>query len=802
MTNSEYHSITDDVLLLYELSLSIGKSLDLTMNCQEFINTLMSRKNLDFASVWIKNDYLSDDTSREGYRRYYAIPNYNHNSVHIPLANPIIEKLATQDIICYNTEVPADKPNIVDKSLGKGSYAFFRLGDIGFLMLFTSEAGDRLCEKKVNQLKAVVGKFEHAIEGCLAHQKVQQKIEESAKAEEELKSVALFPEENPNPILRIAHSGEIMYFNRASEYLVEHLDLTLGGMLPVVLFKQILMALMGRDSNEIEVSVNDRYFTFELISMKESDYINIYARDITSKKKAQSALVQSEARYRQLVEVANDIIYTIDNDGYFTYVNPVASHKMGMNEKEIIGRHFTELVRKDRVKELVGFYKNQLTKKLSATYLEFPAVTYDGREIWLGQNVQAIEEDNKIVGFTAVARDISDRVKTQELLKRSEEKYRGIIENMKLGLLEVDLEEKIKYANQSFCQITGYDLKELIGKKASDIFLPNHTPSKGELLKQNESRQKGQSSVYEIKLNRKGGKEIWAMISGAPVYDEYGSVKGSVGIHVDITERKDYETEIKKALKKEKELNELKSRFVSMTSHEFRTPLTTIQTNAELIAFQLEGLELQNKPRLERNIERISSEIHRLVNLMNDILVLGKLESGKIRFEPISTDLEQLCNEVIDESFSNETDGRKVEFAVQGRRQDINIDPNIFSHIITNLLANSFKYSKGKSNPRLCLNYQAKGVQLRFIDEGIGIPAEEQSQLFDSFFRATNVSNLPGTGLGLSIVKQFVEMHKGSISLTSEVNHGTEFKIIIPQIKPPEEKPKSVKSKTKVKVMV
>lgn len=245
-----------------------------------------------------------------------------------------------------------------------------------------------------------------------------------------------------------------------------------------------------------------------------------------------------------------------------------------------------------------------------------------------------------------------------------------------------------------------------------------------------------------------------------------------------IVERKSAELESKKALLREKELSELKSRFVSMASHEFRTPLSTILSSATLIdRYKTE----QAAPKRAIHVNKIKSSISNLTHILNDFLSLSKLEEGKIHPTLGNTNLENIVSEVLEELSSIKKDGQLIYSTVEGENLIINSDGKIIKNILINLLSNAIKYSDGKIT--LKVNGRTNFTTIIVQDEGIGISKEDQVHLFERFFRAKNVINIQGTGLGLNIVKKYVEELNGEITFTSELGVGTLFKIDLPIIK-------------------
>jgi PAS domain S-box-containing protein len=1030
-----------------------------------------------------------------------------------------------------------------------------------------------------------------------------------------------------------------------------------------LLFKEIAK----KDSFHLDYPINGLIFQLWVEPSKDLYHISFNLNN----KKPHAARKRSINRYQMLVEAANDIILETDARGRFIYVNPKAVEVTGFSKKELLTINYLDLISEDHKERVKAHYTNQIAEGKTSTYLEFPIIIKNKNSLWIGQNVQILEDEEGILGMMSVARDITKRYDSDRLIRYSEEKYRGIIQNAQFGLLEVNLDEEILFVNEAMCRITGYKPDELIGKVASSILIPERT--KVLLDREHEKRAVGVASVYEVQLKHKDGQAIWCLISGAPNYDLHGKRVGSLGIHMDITSKKrdeeellytrsrlnkykqglqflneitsnpdltgheqikqglkiasnylelpigiiseinkpDYvvkeyfleeddgslfvnqkfefektycditykqnskiaishfsqsefsshpafeifglesyigtayfvnekkrgtvnfsspnpraidfdsydlefidlfakfigfiqgnlenqeqlsnerenmklrneklsenqrylsaingfvtklltkedlgeiaweiaenvidefgfedcviyilneeeqcldqlaaygpkmaknrtvinpikiplgqgivgtvaqtgvaeiiadtskdkryilddairlseitvpiiadgrvigvidsehpdknffnnehlgtlttianlasnrlknakakrqqlraenelrenetklrtiinsaldaiitinergkvtewnpqaevifgwsfeevvgqyltqniipakhhnshstgmkhylntgkgpalnqrieitamnkngkefpielailpiirngihsftafarditlqkevQAEMEKALNKERELNELKSRFVSMTSHEFRTPLTTIKQNADLISFKLENQYPEHFEEFDKYLKRIESEIDRVTSLMNDILTLGKLEAGRVEIIKERSDLVSFVSKLIDQQTQLRSDGRTIELHVSRVPQPVDIDQQLFEHVLSNLVSNALKYSEGRDNPEISLNFhKLKKVVMTVKDYGIGIPLKDQKGLFNTFYRATNVRNIQGSGLGLSIVKQFIEMHGGSIHVKSELHQGCEFIVEIP----------------------
>lgn len=244
-----------------------------------------------------------------------------------------------------------------------------------------------------------------------------------------------------------------------------------------------------------------------------------------------------------------------------------------------------------------------------------------------------------------------------------------------------------------------------------------------------------------------------------------------------IREGKQVEYEMRLALQQERELNELKSRFVSMVSHELRTPLTVIRTSLELLEYYHDRLTSEKR---EQYFQRSRIAIETMTQLLEDVLTLGKAEAGKLEFKPLFFDVDQFCAELVQELQLGEGRDHQILLSTEGQFQPICLDPNLLRSILTNLLSNAVKYSPQGTTIEFLITFQEGKVSFSITDHGIGIPRDDQSRLFTLFHRASNVKMIRGTGLGLAIVKQCVGIHQGQVSFTSVEGEGTTFTVTLP----------------------
>lgn len=244
-----------------------------------------------------------------------------------------------------------------------------------------------------------------------------------------------------------------------------------------------------------------------------------------------------------------------------------------------------------------------------------------------------------------------------------------------------------------------------------------------------------------------------------------------------IADRQRAEDEARKALRREMDVNELKTKFVSMASHEFRTPLSSILSSASLIRKYREKGDLD---KIDKHIDRIKSSVNHLTNILNDFLSLGKLEEGKVEvtWEPL--DLVEVFTDIIEEMKLTLKPGQDISLETAGNSRPVHSDPKVIRNIAFNLISNASKYSGEGKLISVSIAYLAQQITVSIRDQGIGIPRDEARHIFERFFRASNASNIQGTGLGLNIVKRYVSLLKGEIGFVSEWGKGSIFTITLP----------------------
>lgn len=377
--------------------------------------------------------------------------------------------------------------------------------------------------------------------------------------------------------------------------------------------------------------------------------------------------------------------------------------------------------------------------------------------------------------LSALQREITERKQADESLHQSMERYRFLADAMPQIVWTARTDGYLDYYNQRWHNYTGMTLEQTEGWGWEPVLHPDDLQLAIERWTQ--AYQTGESYEIEYRFKRASdGTYRWHLGRALPMKSENGEIVQWVGTGTDIDDQKQVEAELRSALEKEKELSLLKSRFVTMTSHEFRTPLATILSSAELL--ERYSHKLAEGKKLE-HLQRIQVAVKRMTGLLSDVLLIGKAEAGKLEFNPTLLDVTKFCRELVEE-MQLTTDAHTIEFCSQGECVDAYMDEKLLLHIFSNLLSNAIKYSPQGGTIRFDLMCKLGEAIFQIQDEGIGIPKADQAQLFDSFQRASNVGTISGTGLGLAIVKKSVDVHGGQIRVESEVEVGTAFMVTLP----------------------
>ena len=514
-----------------------------------------------------------------------------------------------------------------------------------------------------------------------------------------------------------------------------------------------------------------------------ADGIAITSKDISERKMAEEALRESEERFRQLVETTTDWIWQVDENAVYTYVSPQVRDILGYEIEEVLGKTPFDFMPPEEAQRVANIYSHLIGSRQPFTDLENTNIHKDLRIVVLETSgVPVFDKAGNFRGYRGIDRDITQRQMAQEVLRTSEERFRSLSACSPVGIFETDLAGRCLYTNQRYQEICSCTLEETLGEGWLQCLHPEERARV--FAEWSLYARDGREYSSEFRIQTQEGIVRWIHVRSSPMFSAQGELIGHVGTVEDITSRRQAEADILAALHRERELSELRNSFLSLVSHEFRTPLTTIRSSTELLERYNNRLSDEKK---QTHYRRIESAVDRMTHLLDEVLLIGQAEAGKLKFEPQPMDLVPWCRDLVEAMqvvYNNQqqstTDQYALTFTSSGECTDAQIDEKLLAHILTNLLSNAIKYSPEGGTVQFDLVCTAREAIFCITDSGIGIPAEYLPQLFESFQRASNVGTIQGTGLGLAIVKKAVDLYKGTIAVESEVGVGTTFTVRLP----------------------
>ena len=499
--------------------------------------------------------------------------------------------------------------------------------------------------------------------------------------------------------------------------------------------------------------------------------------DITERKQAEESL---QLRDRAIAASSNGIIIadvTMANSPII-YANPALEQITGYSVAEVIGQNSSFLHDADLNQPGITEIHDAITQGKSCTVV-LRNYRKDGTLFWNEISISPVYDvHGRFTHYIGIQSDITERKQAEVALLISQERLQYLLSSSPGVIYSCKIygDHSITFMSENVVSMLGYEVEEFMENPnfwASHVHpedLHQVFAATAKLIEQAQHSQ-------EYRFLHKDGTYRWMYDQVKLVQDDAGNPLEIVGYWLDITERKQLEEELKAALHKEKELNELKSRFVAMTSHEFRTPLSTILSSSELLE------HYRHKWTEEKQLlhmHRIQTAVKHMTEMLNNVLVIGKAEAGKLDFIPVPFDLVKYCHYLVEELQLNVNNQHAISFIRQDDCMPCCMDEKLLEHILSNLLSNAIKYSPTGSTVRFSLTLKDGLAVFTIQDQGIGIPPEDLPHLFESFHRATNVGNIQGTGLGLAIVKKCVDTHNGEIAVKSEVGVGTIFSVTLP----------------------
>lgn len=505
----------------------------------------------------------------------------------------------------------------------------------------------------------------------------------------------------------------------------------------------------------------------------DTNYLVFTARDVTKQKETEWNL----ERMSLVASKTNNAVFITDEFGKTIWLNDGVEKMTGFKREEVLGKRPGEILQgKDTDKAAISRMSRQLKKHLPVSEV-IKNYKKDGSAFWVSMDIAPVFKNNKMVNFIGVGADVTDLVRAKEfekekhLLEEQQRLFDAIAKNFPGGIIGVlDKQFHYVYAGGTEIEKLGITWKQLIGANIFDHVSEESNQAAEPFLRK---AFLGEIVSFEAEM-----KDRVYSINAVPLSSgKTKEINQLLVVLYNITERKKAEKEVWQALLKQQQLNEMKSKFVTMASHEFRTPLSTILSSTYLIK---KYTKVHEDEKTDKHIDRIEASVQALTDILNDFLSLGRIEDGNIQNNPTHFNLVEFCQSLADEFQASIKKQQTIIYHHEGKENMVCLDKQQLKGVLMNLLSNASKYS-GERKKIWLISSRTKGLA-RFTvkDEGIGIPEEDQSHLFQTFFRAHNAADIQGTGMGLHIIKRFLDIMGGTIHFTSKVNEGSAFTIQFP----------------------
>lgn len=630
----------------------------------------------------------------------------------------------------------------------------------------------------------------------IAADDIQEMLVTISKQKSELKKLGRIIEETINSVIITDPQGHIEWVNRAFET-------TTGFALKEIAGKKPGSFLQGKDSapdtiqylrNKIRSLEN---FECEIVNYKksgESYWVKISGQpyfdnegrtigffaieeDITEKKERQKKLDQQRVFYENVLDNIPVEIAVFAPDQTYRFINHTSLPDKTAREA-LIGKNVRDFVRTKNINPGIALQREKMFElmKASKKHIDFEEHEKDeaGKDQYRLRNYHPILDENhditNVIGFGININDIKQK---QFALETSEANMKKLLDNLIEAVVKINKESRITFVNPIWTELLGFSISESIGQYL-DIFLPSGLCEtiKGILHQEINFSQSKQSIGKETPCFTKSENKIYIDVAISPSL-QVGSDKPEMMIFItDVTEQKISKERLRDIAEKERNLNELKSSFLNMVSHELRTPLAIIQSTVEMINIEME-IGATDPAKLLEDHHSIKSEIDGMIDIMNELLLLGKTESEQIKIKPRSVMPQAFIGPLLAKNFGPWEDGRSCEVRYKGNEEPIAIDMFSTTHLLTNVLHNAFKYSPGRETVKMTVRVQKEYWCVLVVDNGIGIAQKDLKNLFTSFKRGSNVGKIPGTGIGMVLVNYFLRMIKGQIHLKSTIGKGT-----------------------------
>ena len=517
-----------------------------------------------------------------------------------------------------------------------------------------------------------------------------------------------------------------------------------------------------------------------LLSEPRVGAIVVHYRDVSERKATEDALRVTEDRYGHLFDAAADIIFEADGEGYFRFVNPATLRVFGYPADEVIGRRFTEFIRADYRPTILQHYYKQTNQGVLTSYVEFPAVTKSGQEVWLGQNAWLVfDAKGKYTGMQAVARDITERRRAEDALRAAEAKYRGLVEQSLVGVYIVQ-GERLVYVNPKGADILGYTQQELLDLPW--VYGLLHEQDRPLVIDQL-SRLDGATTAH-VQLTVRGLRKDGAIVQAEAFCSvtEAGGQPAVLATAIDISDRIKLDDQLRQAQKME-----AVGRLAGGIAHDFNNLLTAIRGNAELMSHRV-----KHDPAMAAEVDEILHAADRAASLTRQLLAFSR----KQVLQPVALDINDIVSSVSRMARRLIGTGVQLQLELAPTVAQVLADPAQIEQVLLNLIVNArdampsgglitvrtANVQLEADSPEMSQPGLAPGpfVLLAVDDDGIGMDQATQARIFEPFFTTKETGR--GTGLGLSTVYGIVRQTGGAISVVSDRGRGASFRVYLPAV--------------------
>ena len=636
------------------------------------------------------------------------------------------------------------------------------------------ESNRQEANKQAEEIKLEArNKAKQEAEGILAEAKSQPESATKKTVKETVRETSAREEDvyrlvnsSTDGIIVVNRSGIVVFANPAAEALFKQKNRKLVG-------NMFDFPIIPGEATEVNIgngSDQERIVEIEVAETewKEDEVYLVSVRDITKRKQAETALAESEERFRSIVENSHEGIIILDDNYKLIYVNDELCRISGYSPDDILEQDFRKFLDEES-KQLIAerYVKRQKGEEVPPRY-EFNFFRKDGEKRHVELSSAVIKDSAGKVKTVAQLIDITERRQTEQMAN-------SLMNSPQLGTYIVQ-DGKFKFVNSTFAECVGYKKDELIGKDSLSLVHPDH---RDEVRKNAVDMLKGKStSPYEFMLVTKDGKSIWVMESVISI--EYEGSRAALSNFMNINERKQTEEALKKGQEWLEYQDNEKLEFISVIGHELKTPLTTLITSANLLSDELAGDKDNPQTMLVTNIENAA---HSMDERLNDLLNIAKLRVSELVIQPRAMDIEALIEQTVNQ-FNPTVQKRKQTLTLESTSlPKVMADPQRIEQVLLNLLTNAAKSSPQEGKIVVRARKEDDNVVVEIEDNGPGLSEEAQGRLFKPYYRTeSDRQQIPGLGLGFALSKRLLEEQGGKLWLNSEVGKGSTFSFSLPVI--------------------